>query len=443
MEEILELLRNKNYSEVQKMLIEMNTMDIVELFDELNKQEAIILFRLLHKDVSADVFANISVDQRIALTEAIKEEELQEIFNELYLDDKVDFLEELPANAVKNILRYSDAKERALINQFLNYKEDTAGSIMTVEYVSLKEYMTVGEALTYIRNNGIDKVTIYTCYILDPNKKLIGVLSLRDLVVSERDVIIRDIMNEDIIYVYTDTDQEEVADAFSKYDFVALPVVDKEKRMTGIVTVDDVLDVIEKETTEDFHIMASMTPSEGGYLQESAFKLAKDRIIWLVILLISGIFIGGIIENYNWILAQYLILNSFVPMLSGAGGNAGIQASTLAVRNISLEEITFEDRFKVMKKEFQVGLIVGSIMGVTSFLKVLLIDRVPLNIGFVVMTTMFIAIIVAKVLGGLIPLLADKIKIDPAIMSSSIITTLVDALSLIIYFSVASMLLPL
>lgn len=249
-------------------------------------------------------------------------------------------------------------------------------------------------------------------------------------------------MSEDIIFVHTDTDQEEVADVFSKYDLSALPVVDTENRLTGIVTFDDILHVMEQETTEDFHIMASMTPSEGGYLSETPFKLAMDRVIWLVVLLISGIFVGNIIENYNWILLQYLVLNSFIPMITGAGGNSGIQSSTLAVRNISLGEITFDDKWNVVAKEFQVGLIVGGIMGVFSFVKVLLIDRVSLDIGLVVALTMFASILVAKVFGGLIPILADKVNIDPAIMSSSIITTLVDAVALAIYFTIAAMILP-
>lgn len=403
----------------------------------------IIVFRLLNKDIAAEVFAILDSDKKLSLVNSIKLDELYPIIDDLHLDDKVDLLEELPANLVKSILRYSDPQERKLINQFLNYKEESAGSIMTIEYVSLKPAMTVADALIYIRNNGLDKETIYNCYVLGYDKKLLGVVSLRELVTSNRDVLVKDLMTDDPIYVHTDTDQEDVADVFSKYDFSALPVVDTERRLTGIVTVDDIVDVMEQEATEDFHIMASMTPSEGGYLQESPIKLAKDRVVWLVVLLISGIFVGNIIENYNWILAQYLVLNSFIPMITGAGGNAGIQASTLAVRNISLGEIKFEDKWDVVSKEFQVGLIVGGIMGVFSLAKVMIIDKVPLEIGLVVSLTMFLTIIVAKVFGGLVPILADRINIDPAIMSSSIITTLVDAVALIIYFGIAAGILPL
>lgn len=442
MNELYEYLNNKEYAKLQNEIKDYHIADIAEFINRLNQQEATIVFRLLNKDIAAEVFANISVEQKIGIVESIKFEEIQPIIDELHLDDKVDLLEELPANAVKNILTYSDSQERELINQFLNYKEDSAGSIMTIEYVALRANMNIDEALKYIRYNGIDKETIYNCYVLGPNKKLQGVLSLREIVTADKDVLIKDIMEDDVIYVHTDTDQEEVADIFSRYEFMALPVVDTEDRMTGIVTVDDVMEVMERETTEDFHIMASMTPSEGGYLEESPIKLARDRIIWLVVLLISGIFIGGIIENYNWILTQFLILNSFIPMITAAGGNAGIQSSTLAVRNISLDEIHFSDKWKVAYKELKVGFIVGGIMGIISFLKVIFLDQVSIGIGLVVMITMFISIVVAKVFGGLIPILADKIKLDPAIMSSSIITTLVDAVALVIYFTIAALLLP-
>ena len=442
MNELYEYLNNKEYAKLQNEIKDYHIADIAEFINRLNQQEATIVFRLLNKDIAAEVFANISVDQKIGIVESIKFEEIQPIIDELHLDDKVDLLEELPANAVKNILTYSDSQERELINQFLNYKEDSAGSIMTIEYVALRANMNIDEALKYIRSNGIDKETIYNCYVLGPNKKLQGVLSLREIVTADKDVLIKDIMEDDVIYVHTDTDQEEVADIFSRYEFMALPVVDTEDRMTGIVTVDDVMEVMERETTEDFHIMASMTPSEGGYLEESPIKLARDRIIWLVVLLISGIFIGGIIENYNWILTQFLILNSFIPMITAAGGNAGIQSSTLAVRNISLDEIHFSDKWKVAYKELKVWFIVGGIMGIISFLKVIFLDQVSIGIGLVVMITMFISIVVAKVFGGLIPILADKIKLDPAIMSSSIITTLVDAVALVIYFTIAALLLP-
>lgn len=442
MEKIYEYLENSDYSSVQREIQNFHIADIAEIINRLEDKDLIIVFRLLNKDIAAEVFANLDRNKKIRIVDSVKLDELRPIIDELHLDDKVDLLEELPANVVKNILRYSDSHERNLINQFLNYKEDSAGSIMTIEYVSLKPQMTVEEALLYIRKNGLDKETIYNCYVLSPNKKLIGVVSLRELVTSDRDVLIGEIMSKDIIFVHTDTDQEEVADVFSKYDLSALPVVDTENRLTGIVTFDDILDVMEQEATEDFHKMASMTPSEGGYLSETPFKLAMDRVIWLVVLLISGIFVGNIIENYNWILVQYLVLNSFIPMITGAGGNSGIQSSTLAVRNLSLNEIEFGDTWKVVVKEFQVGIIVGGVMGVFSLAKVMLIDRVSLDIGLVVALTMFVSILVAKVFGGLIPLLADKVNIDPAIMSSSIITTLVDAIALAIYFTIAAIILP-
>lgn len=442
MDYIKKHLEAKDFVSIQNYLNDIKIADIAEIIDRLDKKESTIVFRLLNKDIAAEVFANISVAKKIDIIDAITLDEMHPIIQELHLDDKVDLLEELPANAVKNILKYSPKEERELINQFLNYEEDSAGSIMTVEYVALRKEMTVAESLKYIRKNGVDKETIYHCYVLDPNRKLIGVLSLRDLVTSDYYIKVKDIMSEKVIYVYTDTDQEEIAEIFSKYELMALPVVDTEKRLTGIVTVDDVYKVLEEEATEDFHIMASMTPSEGGYLQEPAIKLARDRVIWLVILLIAGIFVGGIIENYNYILVEYLVLNSFIPMITGAGGNSGIQASTLAVRNLSLETIQFHDLPLVLNKEFKIGLIIGGIMALFSFAKLMIIDQVSIRIGLIISLTMCITIIVAKVFGGLIPLLADRVNIDPAIMSSSIITTLVDALALVIYFNIAKLILP-
>lgn len=442
MDNIKELLETKQFKAIQEDLNTLHVVDIAEIIDELETPNQTIVFRLLPKELAAEVFSYLSIEKQLEIVNSIRFEELQPILDDLYLDDKVDLLEELPANAVKRILNNTSPEERKLINQFLNYKDKTAGSIMTSEYVALTIDMTVGEALNYIRKNGVDKETIYNCYVLSTDRRLLGVLSLRELVVADRSDFIKDIMSEDVIFVHTDTDQEEVSDEFSKYDFIALPVVDTEGRMTGIVTIDDIMEVIEEETTEDFHKMAAMAPSEGLYLEESPLKLAKDRLLWLVILMISGTFTGNIIGNYSWILAQYLVLNSFLPMITGASGNAGIQSSTLAVRNLALEEIEFKDFWKVTMKEIQVGVIVGLIMAASSFIKVMVIDRVTVSIGLVVGATMFIAILVAKVFGGMIPLIAERFKIDPAIMSSSIITTIVDAVAIIIYFGIAARLLP-
>lgn len=442
MDNIKELLETKQFKAIQEDLNTLHVVDIAEIIDELETPNQTIVFRLLPKELAAEVFSYLSIEKQLEIVNSIRFEELQSILDDLYLDDKVDLLEELPANAVKRILNNTSPEERKLINQFLNYKDKTAGSIMTSEYVALTIDMTVGDALNYIRKNGVDKETIYNCYVLSTHRRLLGVLSLRELVVADRSDFIKDIMSEDVIFVHTDTDQEEVSDEFSKYDFIALPVVDTEGRMTGIVTIDDIMEVIEEETTEDFHKMAAMAPSEGLYLEESPLKLAKDRLLWLVILMISGTFTGNIIGNYSWILAQYLVLNSFLPMITGASGNAGIQSSTLAVRNLALEEIEFKDFWKVTMKEIQVGVIVGLIMAASSFIKVMVIDRVTVSIGLVVAATMFIAILVAKVFGGMIPLIAERFKIDPAIMSSSIITTIVDAVAIIIYFGIAARLLP-
>ena len=442
MENIKELIDTKQFKIIQENLNSLHVVDIAEIIDELETPNQTIVFRLLPKELAAEVFSYLSIEKQLEIVNSIRFEELQPILDDLYLDDKVDLLMELPANAVKRILKNTSPEERKLINQFLNYKEKTAGSIMTSEYVALTIDMTVGDALQYIRKNGMDKETIYNCYVISAHRRLLGVVSLRELVIADRSEFIKDIMIEDVIFVHTDTDQEIVSDEFSKYDFIALPVVDTEGRMTGIVTVDDILDIREEETTEDFQKMAAMAPSEGLYLEESPVKLAKDRLLWLVILMISGTFTGNIIGNYSWILAQYLVLNSFLPMLTGASGNAGIQSSTLAVRNLALEEINFTNFWKVTLKEVQVGVMVGVLMAAASFTKVMLIDRVSVSIGLVVVVTMFVAILVAKVFGGMIPLIAERFKIDPAIMSSSIITTIVDAVAIIIYFAIAAALLP-
>lgn len=443
MNRISNLLENKDYRRLQEILNDLYIADIAEIINDLEERDTLIVFRLLNKDIAAEVFANLSMEQQLKIVNSLKLEEMKPIIDELHFDDKIDLLEELPANVVKKVLIFSDYEERKLINEFLNYKEDTAGSIMTIEYVSLNIDSTVKESLDKIRKIGMDKETIYHCYVLTDHKKLIGVVSLRELVIADDDECIKDIMNEDIIYVYTDTDQEEVASIFQKYNLLALPVVDLEDRMTGIVTIDDVLDVMERETTEDFQIMASITPSDDRYLDTSPFKLAKDRILWMTILMIMGIFVGGIIENYEYVLAQYLILNSFVPMIMNSGGNSGIQSTTLAVRNLSIEEVEFSDIKSVAFKELEIGLIIGVIIGFTGFLKVLLIDRIAISFALIVGLSLGLIIICAKVLGGMIPLIADKLGIDPAIMSSSIITTLIDALGLVIYFNIAKLILPL
>lgn len=439
---IEQMLKDREYTKIQEEISKMHIADIAEVINELKTPNQTIVFRLLKKDIAAEVFANLDIEQQKEIFNSIQFDELRDILDELYLDDKVDLLEELPSNAVKKILSLSTPDERRIINQFLNYKEDSAGSIMTTEYVALRGDMTAADALKHIREKGLDRETIYNCYVLSKSRELLGVVSLRDIIVAAKTELIKDIMIEDVIYVYTDTDQEEVADEFTKYNFTALPVVDTEGRMAGIITIDDIMEVIEEETTEDFHKMASMTPTEGSYLDANCFKLAKDRLPWLVILMITGTFTGGIIGNYSYILSQYLVLNAFVPMITGAGGNAGIQSSTLAVRNLAVGEIEFEDLLSVLKKELAIGFIVGIAMGIIAFTKVVLVDKVSLSIGLIVFCTLLVTIIVAKVLGAFIPLVAQKIGIDPAVMASSIITTIVDAVALLIYFEIATSLLP-
>lgn len=438
---VLELIQQKRYMELKKILSEMNEVDIAEILDPLDKNTTLLVFRMLPKDVAVDVFAHFSSDQQRDIINAVTDKELKYILDELFFDDMIDLIEEMPANVVSKILKNSTHDERTLINQFLKYPEDSAGSIMTIEYVELRKTMTVKEALVHIKEVGLNRETIYTCYVTDKNRRLEGIVSLRTLVISPEDEKIMDLMDTDVIFVSTHDDQETVAVVFKKYGFLALPVVDTENRLTGIITVDDIMDVMEQEATEDFQRMAAMAPSEEAYLETSVFKLAKHRINWLLILMISATFTGGIMAKYESVLQSVVVLSIFIPMLMDTGGNAGSQSSTLIIRGLATGEITLHDGWKVLWKEFRISLLVGITLAVVNFAKTMLYDKVGVLISLIVSLTLIVTIVSSKLVGGMLPILAKKLKIDPAIMAGPLITTIVDALSLMVYFTIASRLL--
>ncbi|MBC8588564.1 magnesium transporter [Paratissierella segnis] len=435
---VLELIQQKKYVELKKVLSEMNEVDIAEILDPLDKNTTLLVFRMLPKDLAVDVFAHFSSEQQRDIINAVTDKELEYILDELFFDDMIDLIEEMPANVVNKILKNSTHDERDLINQFLKYPEDSAGSIMTIEYVELRKTMTVKEALAHIKEVGLNRETIYTCYVTDKNRRLEGIVSLRTLVVSPEDEVLIDLMETDVIFVSTHDDQETVAGVFKKYGFLALPVVDAENRLTGIITVDDIMDVMEQEATEDFQRMAAMAPSEEAYLETSVFKLARHRINWLLILMISATFTGGIMAKYENVLQSVVVLSIFIPMLMDTGGNAGSQSSTLIIRGLATGEITLHDGWKVLWKEFRISLMVGITLAVVNFAKTMLYDKVGVLISLTVSLTLIVTVVSSKLVGGMLPILAKKLNIDPAIMAGPLITTIVDALSLMVYFTIAS-----
>lgn len=443
MNEILELFEAKRYKAIREALYQVDVPHMVDMIEELKTQDRVLFFRLIPKDSAAEVFTELSGENQRIIVSAISDPEIQEIMNVLYFDDKIDVLEELPANMVAKILKNTSKSERQLINQFLNYPVDSAGSIMTIEYVALSRDMTVRESLAHIKEVGLTRETIYTCYVISPTKVLEGIVSLRDLVTQELDVRIEDIMQEDVVFVSTWDDQEDVARLFRDYGFMAMPVVDGEHRLTGIVTVDDIIEVIEEESTEDFQIMAAMTPSDTPYLETSFWHLAKNRITWLVILMLTAMITGFIITGFNDVLQASVILVSFIPMLMDTGGNAGNQASTMIIRSIAVGEVEFKDLSKVVAKEFAVGVIVAVGMASVNFLRIYFLTPADLAVNLTVTMTLFITVIFAKLVGSALPLLAYRIKLDPAIMASPLITTIVDALALTLYFVIAKMMLGL
>lgn len=438
---IIDLIEESRYSELQKEIVNMNVVDIALLLEELDKQKLLVILRILPKQIAAGVFSHISNDLQRYIIESISDEEIKYILDDLFLDDKVDFLEEMPSNIVKKVLKNSDEKTRKLINQFLKYPDSSAGSIMTIEFVDLKNEMTVKQALQHIKETGVDKETIDSCYIIDKNRRLEGVISIRKLVLSDDSKIVKDLMQVNVKYVNTNDDQEVISGLFKKYDFISMPVVDSECRLVGIVTIDDIVDVIDQETTEDFQRMAAMQPSDEEYLKTNVFLLARHRITWLLILMISATFTGNIIKSFDQVLQSVVLLASFIPMLMDTGGNAGTQSSTLIIRGLALDEINIKDFFKVFFKELQVGCIVGFLLSAFNFLRIYYFEKVDLSISLTVCITLFFTVILAKMVGGILPIIAQKCKVDPAMMASPLITTIVDSFALIIFFTMAKSLL--
>lgn len=436
-EKILDLIEQGKYVDVRKQIIEMNVVDIAQLFEEIEKQKLLVVFRILPKDIASDVFAYIPNELQKFIVESISDKEIKSIIDELFLDDVIAFLEEMPSNIVKKVLKNTDEETRKLINQFLNYPEDSAGSIMTIEFVDLKKEMTVKQALQHIKETGVDKETIDTCYVIDNNRILEGVISIRKLILSEESALVKDIMQKDAVYINTHDDQEKMASLFKKYDLLSMPVVDNERRLVGIVTIDDVIDVIEQANTEDIQKMAAMQPSEEKYLKTNALVLAKHRIIWLLILMISATFTGKIIRKFDDVLQAVVVLASFIPMIMDTGGNSGSQSSALVIRGLALGEISLKDAFKVLWKEIQVGCIVGLALSSVNFLRIYFLEKTDFMVSLTVSITLLLTVILAKIVGGILPILAKKCKLDPAIMAGPLITTVVDAVALTIYFSTA------
>lgn len=437
--EVRNLIRDRKAIQLRSYLTEMYDADIAELMDDLNdKVLALLLFRMLPKVKAVEVFSFLSIDNQRQIINAIGDDDLPYLVDNIFFDDVIDMIEEMPAEFVNRVLINIPPEKRKLVNQFLNYPEDSAGGLMTIEYVRLTEFMTVGEALDHVREIGLKKETIYTCYITTIHERLIGIVSLRALVTEDPNAKIVDIMEKDVIVVYTHDDQEIVAEKFKRYDLLAIPVVDNQGRLTGIITVDDIIDVMEQEATEDFQIMAAMTPSEEEYLATNVFVLAKNRVIWLLVLLISATFTGSIMKNFSDTLEALILLGMFIPMLMDTGGNAGSQSSTLIIRGLATGDIKLSDAFRVLKKEFLISLICGVILSAVNFARIIIFEpQVPILIALTVSVTLISTVIMAKVIGGLLPIAAKKLKLDPAIMAGPLITTIVDALSLIIYFNIA------
>ncbi len=442
---IIKFLEAKKYSRARDEILKNNTVDIAEILEEvieeLGIEKAIILFRTLPKDVSAEVFAYLPIDDQIEIISGITDREIRHIIDELAFDDMIDVLEELPANVVDKILEKTTKEERHLINTFLNYPETSAGSLMTPDYISLKKNMTVAEALAYIKREGMDSETVYTCYIKDDGRKLLGIVSLRTLVVSDDDIRLDELMHEDIICVNVLDDQEDVSDTFKKYGFLAIPVVDNEHRLVGIITVDDILDVIDEETTEDFQRMAGVAVSTEEYLDMSVWKHIKNRIPWLFVLMCSYVITGGIISSFESVLSKVIVLVTYMPMLMGTGGNSGSQSATLVIRGLALGDVDTGDALKVLWKELRVSFFIGIILSALNFARIYWLEGQGLLVALTVCCAMLFIVMAAKTIGSMLPMAAKKVKIDPALMASPMIASLTDMVSVITYFALASLIL--
>ena len=443
MEELKELLRTKQYTRLRQSMAEVNDADIAAFIESLDEGELLKVFRILPKSCAADVFSYLEVENQHLIITALSDKEAANIIDNLMADDATDFLEEMPANIVKKLLANASPETRRDINHLLRYPEDCAGSIMTVEYVDLKENITVQDAIERIRKVGVDSETINICYVLDSKRTLVGTVALRYLLLSPADAVIGDIMHENVISLHTLMDQEEVARQFQKYDFTSMPVVDNENRLVGIVTVDDVVDILQEEATEDIEKMAAIVPSDKPYMKTGTFETWKKRIPWLLLLMISATFTGRIITSFENSLRRYVVLTAFIPMLMDTGGNAGGQASVTIIRGLSLNEIEFGDVFRVIWKEIRVAFFCGITLAAANFIKLLFLDRVGVQVATIVCLTLLITVLIAKLVGCSLPMFAKKICFDPAVMASPFITTIVDAISLMVYFQIAATLLHL
>ncbi|MCL2050818.1 MAG: magnesium transporter [Lachnospiraceae bacterium] len=442
--ELEKMIDDKQFKLLRTGITEVNPADIAALIEELPIEKGVVLFRVLPKDMASDVFANLFHGIQQALIERLSAKDIYEIMEELFLDDAVDFIEEMPAIIAKKVLAHVTSETRELINQLLKYPENSAGSIMTVEYVDLKRHLTVAQAFERIRKIGIDKETIYTCYVTDSERILMGVVSVKTLLLSEPDEIVGDIMDTSIIFTNTDTDREEVVLLFDKYDLINIPVMDSESRLVGIITVDDIIDVVQEEATEDFEKMAAMSPSDKPYLKTSIGRLARNRITWLVFMMVAAMVTGSILDKFEVAISVMPLLVVFIPMLMGTGGNAGSQSSTMIIRGMALMEITPKDFVKIVWKEMRVGLLVGTILSAINFIRVLITYNSNPDIVLICLTVsaaLLFTVVLANVVGGILPIIAKKCRIDPAVMAAPLITTIVDALSLVVYFSIATVML--
>lgn len=436
-EKILQLLEDRKYGEIAALVKDMNPADAAAMLQELPESKMPLVFRLLPKELAAETFAYMEGAAQEVLIQGFTDKELDEVIGEMFLDDAVDMIEEMPANVVKKILRHVDADTRKMINQVLNYPKDSAGAMMTMEYVDLKRRMTVEQAFERIRSTALDSETVYTCYVTDGRRKLEGVITVRELLLAPKDAVLRDIMETNVKFVTTHTDQEEAARLLSKYDFLALPVVDAEERLVGIVTVDDAMDVMQEEATEDMERMAAIAPSDKPYMKVSVFENWKKRAPWLLFLMISAAFTGSIITHFETALAANLVLSSFIPMLMSTGGNTGSQASTTIIRSLSLGEVRYRDIPQILLKESSTAVLCGVTLAVANFLKLMLLDQVGVPVALVVCLTILAVSLVANLLGSLLPLFAKRVGLDPTVMASPLISTILDAVSLVIYFNIA------
>ncbi len=432
------LINEKKYFEIRKYLNNLNTVKVSELLNQFESSELIMIFRLLSKNRAADVFSYLDTEHQEMIINTMTDVETKNIFDELYFDDIVDIIEEMPSNVVKKILKNTDAKDRHTINLLLKYPDNSAGSIMTTEYMDLKKDMKVSQAIAKIRNTVEDMENVYTCYVISEDRKLEGVISLKELITNEDDTVVKNIMNRNFVSVHTNDDQEHVAEIIKKYNLIVLPVTDIENRLLGIITIDDIMDVVEQEATEDFHKMAGITPVEESYLKTSAFTMARQRISWLIVLMISATFTGRIIKSYEDVLQSVVILSSFIPMLMDTGGNAGAQSSTIVIRALALGEVNPKDIFKILKKEFSISFIVAVVLAGINYLRLITLTKTPLNVALTVSITLIFVVMISKIIGAFLPVVAKTFKMDPAIMAGPLITTILDALTLSIYFKFAT-----